>query len=425
MAGRQPVSDPRRVSAPTATASDAAQGAYRWYILVLAALTHTLVVGMPMMSLPVLFDEIGTELSLNLVQIGYVWGAASLLGVAMSLTGGVIGDRIGARRMLVIACLLAGVTGATRAFASDYASLTATVLVAGLFPMAAPMNVHKTCGVWFSGKRLGMANGVVSAGMALGFLLGSLISATLLSPLLGGWRNVLLFYAVLALIIGTLWAFTRPGPDGEGSAAGQEDRPSLRESLLRVARLRNVWLLAVAMFGIGGAIQGSLGYLPLYLRNEGWEPGAADSALASFHFASLLFTIPFALLSDRLGVRRPLLLASALMLIVGFGLLSFVQGIIVWLAVVFAGITRDGYMATMMTLIIELRGIGPAFAGTATGFIMAFSRIGSVVAPPIGNRLEAMGAGVPFLFWAALALVGFAALTVVREERGSVGRSTQ
>ena len=418
MAGRQLVSDPRRVSAPTATAPSPAEGAYRWYILVLAALTHTLVVGMPMMSLPVLFDEIGTELSLNLVQIGYVWGAASLLGVAMSLTGGVIGDRIGARRMLVIACLLSGVTGATRAFASDYASLTATVLVAGLFPMAAPMNVHKTCGVWFSGKRLGMANGVVSAGMALGFLLGSLISATLLSPLLGGWRNVLLFYAVLALIVGTLWAFTRPGPDGDGRGAVPEDRPSLRESLLRVARLRNVWLLAVAMFGIGGAIQGSLGYLPLYLRNEGWEPGAADSALASFHFASLLFTIPFALLSDRLGVRRPLLLASALMLIVGFGLLSFVQGIIVWLAVIFAGITRDGYMATMMTLIIELRGVGPALAGTATGFIMAISRIGSVVAPPLGNGLESMGPGVPFLFWTALALMGFAALTAVREERG-------
>ena len=112
-----------------------------------------------MMSLPVLFGEISVDLSLNLVQIGYVWGAASLLGIAMSLTGGVIGDRIGARRILVFACLLTGVTGATRAFASDYASLTATVLVAGLFPMAAPMNVHKTCGVWFDGKGLGMANG--------------------------------------------------------------------------------------------------------------------------------------------------------------------------------------------------------------------------------------------------------------------------
>ena len=413
------MSEPLRSSDPPTAVSSPAQGAYRWYILILAALTHTLVVGMPMMALPVLFDEIAAELSLNLVQIGYVWGASSLLGVAMSLTGGVIGDRIGARRMLVFACLFSGITGAMRAFAGDYASLTATVLIAGLFPMAAPMNVHKTCGIWFSGPRLGMANGVVSAGMAFGFLLGSLVSATYLSPLLGGWRNVLLFYGVLAVIVGVLWTYTRPEPTAEGPAAAPTEQPSLRDSLGRVARLRNVWLLALAMFGIGGAIQGSLGYLPLYLRNEGWERDAADSALASFHFASLLFTLPLALLSDRLGVRRPLLLVAALMFTVGFGILSIAQGIVVWLAVIFAGIMRDGFMATLMTLIIELRGVGPAFAGTATGMIMAISRIGSVVAPPIGNSLEAIGPGVPFLFWSALALVGWIALTAVREARES------
>ena len=409
-------SSPPPVAAHTPT-SKASHGAYRWYILILAALTHTLVVGMPMMSLPVLFDEIAAQLSLDLVQIGYVWGASSLLGAAMSLTGGVIGDRIGARRMLVIACLLSGVTGAMRAFATDYASLTATVLIAGLFPMAAPMNVHKTCGIWFAGPRLGMANGVVSAGMAFGFLLGSLVSATFLSPLLGGWRNVLLFYAALAVIVSVLWAFTRREPDQGGSTAAPPLRPSLRDGLFRVGRLRNVWLLALAMFGIGGAIQGALGYLPLYLRNQGWEPGAADSALASFHFASLLFTLPLTLLSDRLGARRPLLLVAALMVTVGFGLLSVAQGIVIWLAIICAGLMRDGYMATLMTLIIELRGIGPALAGTATGLIMGISRIGSVVAPPIGNSLEAIGPGAPFLFWAALALVGWTALTAVRETR--------
>ena len=413
------MSEPRRAPAPPTGAHSPAQGAYRWYILTLAALTHTLVVGMPMMSLPVLFEEIGADLSLDLVQIGYVWGASSLLGIGMSLTGGVIGDRVGARRMLVFACLLSGITGAMRAFADDYASLTVAVLIAGLFPMAAPMNVHKSCGVWFAGPRLGMANGVVSAGMAFGFLLGSLISATYLSPLLGGWRNVLLFYGALAVVVGVLWAFTRPEPTASGSTAASPARLSLRDSLLRVARLRNVWLLGVAMFGVGGAIQGSLGYLPLYLRNQGWEPGAADNALGSFHFASLLFTLPLAVLSDRLGMRRPLLLVAALMFTVGFGLLSVVQGIVIWLVVIFAGITRDGYMATLMTLIIELRGVGPAFAGTATGLIMAISRIGSVVAPPIGNSLEAIGPGVPFLFWAALALVGWVALTAVREARES------
>lgn len=409
------MSDPLRSPAPAAAASRPDHGAYRWYILTLAALTHTLVVGMPMMSLPVLFDEIAAELSLDLVQIGYVWGASSLLGIGMSLTGGVIGDRIGARRMLIIACLLSGLTGAIRALAGGYASLTITVLIAGLFPMAAPMNVHKTCGVWFAGHRLGMANGVVSAGMALGFLLGSLVSATFLSPLLGGWRNVLIFYGVLAVIVSLLWTFTRPEPSTGRPAPAPLPRPALRDSLLRVARQRNVWLLALAMFGIGGAIQGALGYLPLYLRNQGWEPGAADGALATFHLASLLFTLPITLLSDRMGARRPLLLVATVMLAVGLGLLSIAQGLFIWLALICAGVMRDGFMATLMTLIIELRSIGSAFAGTATGLIMAVSRIGSVVAPPIGNSLESFGPGVPFLFWTAMALTGWAALSAVRE----------
>ena len=223
---------------------------------------------------------------------------------------------------------------------------------------------------------------------------------------------------MLAVIVGVLWALSRPEAAASPTAE-PPDRPSLRDSLARVARLRNVWLLALAMFGIGGAIQGALGYLPLYLRDQAWEPDAADLALASFHLASLLFTLPLSLLSDRLGMRRPLLLVAALMFTVGFGVLSVAQGIAVWLAVIFAGIMRDGYMATLMTLIIELRGVGPALAGTATGMIMAISRIGSVAAPPLGNSLETFGAGVPFLFWAALALVGWIALTAVREARES------
>lgn len=50
---------------------------YRWYVLALAALTHTLVIGMPTMALSVLFKEISENLGLNLVQIGTVWGMST------------------------------------------------------------------------------------------------------------------------------------------------------------------------------------------------------------------------------------------------------------------------------------------------------------------------------------------------------------
>jgi len=389
---------------------------YKWYILALAALTHMLVVAIPAMSLPVLFDEIAGDLSLNIVQIGVVWGLGSLTGIVMSLLGGIIGDRIGAKRTLIYACVLTGLTGALRGFAPSYPMLAATVVVAGLFPLMVPTNVHKTCGVWFTGKRLGLANAVVSAGMASGFMLGSLLGASFFSPLLGGWRNLLFVYGGVALLVALVWATTADGPEGRRAPKRTTPHRPLRESLAHVAGVRNVWLLGLAMLGVGSCIQGGLGYLPLYLRGLGWQATTADSALATFHAASLLFTIPIALLSDRLGSRRQVLMVATVMIATGFGLLSIADGLLVWGAVILAGVVRDGFMAIFMTLIIEIKEVGTTYAGTAVGLIVSISQIGSVLSPPAGNSLAVYGSGLPYLFWAGMALLGLVGFALIRDE---------
>jgi hypothetical protein len=99
----------------------------------------------------------------------------------------------------------------------------------------------------------------------------------------------------------------------------------------------------------------------------------------------------------------------------GIGLLAFTTGALVWFAVFLAGMVRDGFMATMMTQIIELRGIGVLYAGTAVGTVMAFSSIAGVIAPALGNSMAAYAPGLPFLFWASLGLVGFLGLYLLRE----------
>jgi MFS family permease len=392
-----------------------AESRYRWLILALAASTMTLVMGMPSMSLPVLFPEIAAELSLNLVQVGTIWGISSLTGIVMALMGGAIGDRFGAKRTLMIACLLTGVLGASRGFSTTFAALTLTTLLAGLIPSAIPTNVHKTCGVWFSGRHLGLANGVVSTGMALGFMLGSLLAASVLSPWLGGWRNVIFFYGALAIGVAALWSLTRPAPAASIQRAKTAAKVSMRQGLAQVSRLRNVRLLAVAMFGIGGCIQGALGYLPLYLRGIGWSGPAADSALAMFHAVSMLCVLPIAIFSDRLGVRRSILLIAGLMIATGIGMLWFVSGPLVWVAIIVAGMVRDGFMAVLMTFIIEIRGVGAGWAGTATGLIIASSMVASVLSPPIGNSLASISPSLPFLFWSLLAFMGCVGIYLTRE----------
>ena len=43
----------------------------------------------------------------------------------------------------------------------------------------------------------------------------------------------------------------------------------MRAAVSHVLQLKNVWLLGFTLFGVGGCIQGVLGYLPTYLRDIG------------------------------------------------------------------------------------------------------------------------------------------------------------
>jgi MFS family permease len=388
---------------------------YKWYLLALVVLTNMLLVAIPSMAMSVLSKEISQALHLSLPQVGIVWGIGALPGILTGLLAGAMGDRLGPRRVLVVVSLLTGLLGAARGLATSFASMTLIVILLGIFnPFINPLGI-KTCGLWFPPRQLGLANGLVAMGMAVGFLAGSMLSATVLSPLLGGWRNVFILYGVLGACLSVPWALTRDAPPGH-PCVGDAHHVSIRHAVVHVTRLKNIWLLGLAFFGIGGCIQGLLGYLPLYLRNAGWQPLYADGAISAFHTISLIFVLPIALWSDRLGSRKRFLLLAAFATALGTGLLGLARGTWVWACVLLAGFVRDGFMAIFTTLVLETKGIGPTYAGTAWGFVLAVGGIGNVLAPPLGNSLAVYWSGAPFAFWAALALFGVFCLSLYQDE---------
>jgi DHA1 family multidrug resistance protein-like MFS transporter len=388
---------------------------YRWVVLTLGALTHTIVVAIPSMAMPVLFKEISEDLGLSLVQVGAIWGMGSLTGILTGLIGGTIGDRYGTKPTLMIACFLTGIAGALRGLTNSFTTLSLVVLLYGFLTPAIPTNVHKVCGIWFSKKQLGLANGVVAMGMALGFMIGSMISATVMSPLLGGWRNVLILYGALAVLMGVLWHFTRSSPQ-ELQQHSSDSKPfSPYTGFFHVVRIKRIWLLGLVLMGFGGCIQGFLGYLPLYLREIGWREVSADGALASFHAFSMVFVIPLALLSDRLARRKTLLIFIAFVTTLGVGFLSIANDTMVWSLVILTGLFRDGFMAIFMTTVIETRNLGRYTLGTALGLVRVLSSIGGLISPPLGNSLARINLGAPFLFWGGLAAMAFITLLFVKE----------
>ena len=399
--------------------------ATKWTILILSALTAAFAVAVPSMGLSVLFKEISTDLQLNLVQVGLVWSIGSLPAIATALLSGVLIDRIGPKQVMIFGVAMAAVTAALRGLASDFSGLLIIILLGGAISPLVTMSAYKMNGVWFPAQQLGLANGVFSMGMALGFMLGSFFSATLLSPWLGGWRHVMFFFGGLAGVCCLPWLLTPPAPPSNRPGALPLPTVSMRHAFSHLLKLKGLWLVGLAMLGYSGSIQGLLGYLPLHLRGVGWPSVSADSAQTLFHAMSLVFVIPLSYLSDRLRVRKNILLVTLAAALLGIGLLFFSTGWPVWLAVVLIGAGRDATMGLLFTMGIQTKGVGAAYAGSATGTVSFFSYIGSMIASPVGNSLAAQGASTPFAFWAGLVTLSITSLLLIQPTPEKDGVSSE
>jgi DHA1 family multidrug resistance protein-like MFS transporter len=237
-----------------------------------------------------------------------------------------------------------------------------------------------------------------------------MFSATVLSPLLGGWRNVLFLFGAPGIIIGLLWLITGREPQESEVPATPVSEVPFRQALSHVVRIKDVWIIGLIALAQWGANTGLMGYLPLYLRDIGWTPTQADGALTVLTGVSCIGVVPMVLLSDRLGTRKGVLIFSSIVMIISVGLLPFAHGLTIWILIIIGSLVRMGASALFNILILEIKGVGGTYGGTAVGLMSAMGMFGAFFAPPLGNRLADIDLGLPFIFWAllpALALIGF------------------
>jgi ACS family glucarate transporter-like MFS transporter len=394
---------------------------YRWYILILAALTGAFAVGAPAMCLAVLFGEITADLDLNLVQMGLLWSIGSLPAIFTSPLCGALDDRFGPKRVILSGTFLIAVAAGLRGLANSFIEMFLIIILIGILLPLVTMSAFKICGIWFSQQQLGLANGILSMGLALGFLVGSLLSETVLSPWLGGWRNVIFFYAGVALLFCIPWMFARAAPEDSILNQSENSTVTMRQALGHVVKMKNLWLLGITVMGASGCMQGLSGYLPTYLRGLGWAGASADGALSLLSATSLVFILPITLWSDRLGARKKIVLSMVLIIAVGTGLLSVANGLLVWGVLALMGAVRDSSTALLITMSIETDGVGPTYAGSASGLVMLFLYIGNLISPPLGNKLADISPGLPFVFWAGLAVIGIVSISLVRKPQPVTG----
>jgi predicted MFS family arabinose efflux permease len=393
---------------------------YKWYILILAMLAFGIVTGLDRMCLPVLFKEVSQSLGLSMVSIGTIWGMDPLAGVFVSLPGGLLADRFGVKRTLTIACLLGGVFCALRGFSSSFLTLAAASFLFGLMATVVFTVAPKTTAVWFSHNQLGLTNALLQVAMTIGSMTATMLSATVLSPWLGGWSHVLFFLGAPAVIVAFLWQFTGREPQKselpDSSSSASASIP-LMESLSRVIRLKEVWIWGFIMLTFMGSMTGFGGYLALYLRNIGWTNVGSDTAITLLSATGLIGMIPMVLLANRLHAPKTVFIFSMMVLSLSLIILPFLRGSWVYVLLILSGLLRSGAPALCNAFIFQIKGVGSTYGGTAAGLATTIGMLGSFAAPPLGNALADINPGLPIIFWGILAFISLPLFLLIKDRR--------
>jgi len=387
----------------------------RWAILAVIMLAQT-VANIGPLGIPAIASLIRDDLGLTLTQAGSFLSVYYLGPVAMSFFAGMLADRWGTAKTLVLGqALIAGGLLAASA-AGSYGVLLALLGLAGVgYGTLNPASTTAAMS-WFPPRQRATVIGLKQVGLPFGGMLG----AALMPALRLGWRWAIAAGALMIVACAVLSASVYRDPPAEAPlrrAAGE------RGAVAAVLRSRDLWLVASATLVFAAMQTVWMAFLALYLQGVvGLALLAASRYLALAQAGGVLGRVAFGVLSDRtFGGRRraPLVIAGC-----GSALCS--------LAIAFTGPAAGAWLLTPLALVFGFFGIGwngvqhtlmaelagPRAAGTAVGLGLAVSSLGVTLGPPVFGWCVTVAGGYrgPWIGLALVMLAGLALLALVREK---------
>jgi AAHS family 3-hydroxyphenylpropionic acid transporter len=359
---------------------------YSWVVFGVVLFTHSIALGFGMNCIPPFLTTIAEELNLNFTQVGLAWGMIGLGALIFSVIGGLISDRIGIRWTGFLGLLLLALGGAMRGIADAYLTLLVAMFLFGVAMGLARPNLPRALSQWFPPNRRGMVNGIAVAGGAFGSALAMAISASVLGPWLGGWRNIVLILGAVTSLLAILWLLlVRERIFGEPSAP---DFSSVMKGFGIVLRSKSVWVMSIISLLLFGHSRAWSSHMPGFFEHKYGMTNAAGANFVSITlFAAIFAAIIGPTISDRIGLRKPALLIAC---IVG-GSANLIQGSFLgWIlfAILIIMPFGQGTISPLMyTIPFELKQLHHTMAGTAIGMIFTFQNIGAFIYPILSGKL--------------------------------------
>jgi sugar phosphate permease len=347
------------------------------------------------------FQASGAELGALAATYFYVYSV-------MQIPTGVLVDTLGPRRILAIGGLVAGAGSLLFGLADSLAVASAGRLLVGLGVSVTFISLLKLNAAWFHDRHFATLTGL---SILLGNM-GALLAASPLAWALGfvSWRTVFVAVGGLSLGFAALgWLVVRdhPGKAGlpsmrelDGKAAHPPHHGHWFDGLVEVAKNRATWPGFWVNLGIAGSFFafGGLWAVPFLRDVHGMDRGmaTAHTSMLLLGFAAGAFFV--GMLSDRIGRRKPVIMAGALLyclswlpLLSGWSL-SPTLGYVLFLAM---GLGASGFTLTWACAKEVNR---HALSGMATSVVNTGAFLGTGILQPLtGWMIDRAAKGHPLL----------------------------
>jgi len=354
--------------------------------------------GVTAASIAPLVVPIQTELSLSHAGLGSIMGAWQFVYIGAAIPAGMLLDRLGGRRALVLGMACIAVSAFGRAGAENYWQLLAAVMVFGIGGPIVSSGAPKVVTELFEGRQRGLAMGIYMTGPTLGGILALTLTHPVLLPLFdGNWRGVMTLWGVVAAGAGTVWyviatrsGFRIPGFSADGSrSAGSkienlptdgEARSGALPAIRNLLAIPGVQLVLVMSVGVFLFNHGLNNWLPELLRQSGMSQTEAGYWAALPMLVGILgsLTIPALATPAR---RFPILAGLCLAAAVSSLLLTVDGPVATTTALLVQGLVRSSMMTVLILTLMELPGMKPGQAGTASGLFFSAAEVGGVLGP--------------------------------------------
>ena len=327
------------------------------------------------------------EFGLTLPQLGLINSVFFFTYTLIQIPSGMMGDRFGLRRILVIGFLVFGVFTGLIGAAASFSMLILMCALAGIGQGTyyGPQYALSSSAIPIEHRGIGSA--VINSGMSFGISVGLIGSSCIANTLGLGWRYSFFVFAVPAVIIGILIKFfiRGDGPADDMNAKEASAAPLAEKKKHR----RNVAAVYVMVFCSLFGFFVVQTWLPYSLQNErGIAAGRVGFVSSLVAWASIPGALFFSGMSDKTRRRKPfIVLMDVLAFLSIVGCAHFQSYGLMLLCLVMYGLT--GKLALDPILVAAMADNCPS--GSRGIIFSAYNFVGmssSILAPYIAGILS-------------------------------------